>query len=80
MNIPIGPSGTYTLPVGTRVVPYTVSLTGANKKIELSADYGVSWIEASIDLATAETISVTINGGLTSIRFTADPGATWRIL
>lgn len=62
--------------------PFTASLnsTSSNRKIEVSIDDGDSWMEATIDYDTPETIGVVINAPVSRIRFTGDNDDTVRII
>lgn len=65
--------GEIVVDVQGRAVPYGVTVSGAGAKtIKLSADGGVSYIDAQLDFETTESVGVTVYGSLTHVKLTGD--------
>jgi len=71
-----------TLSVGSGTTPFSVSLnsTAAGRKIEVSVDGGVVYFQPTVDQSQAGQIVTAVLAPITHVKFTGNPGDSWRIL
>lgn len=76
------PATTLTKSVGVASPPMSISLasTAVGRKIEVSVDGGINYVEPTTDYSITAEIVVSVLAPITHVKFTGAAGDAWRVL